>query len=59
MSSEEHDRRTDQWIAHLLHKGHLAMQVMQAAQAPSRQQEPTRSPQQQLPLVVQQRGQSR
>jgi hypothetical protein len=58
MPSEEHDRRTDQWIAHMLHKGHLAMQVMQATLAPSRQQEPTQSPQQQLPLVVQ-RGQSR
>ena len=56
--SKEEDRRTEQWITNLLHKGHIAMQVMQAAQTPSRQQEPTQSPQPQLPLVVQ-RGQSR
>jgi len=58
MPSEEQDRRTEQWIANLLHKGHLAMQLAQPTQAVIRPQEPTQSPQQQLPLVVQ-RGQSR
>jgi hypothetical protein len=58
MPSEEQDRRTEQWIANLLHKGHLAMQMVQPAQSLIRQQQPTQSPQPQLPLVVQ-RGQSR
>lgn len=59
MPTEEQDRRTDQWLAHLLHKGHMALQAMQQVPAVGLQQEPTQSPQQQLPPVVQQRGQSR